>query len=82
MFSSNTKEIPIASIDYIQIGAEELSEAHVAMEEPLKTTSGALRSLFISAGESSVRIRLRDAETATELAEKLRAMVHDEPKNL
>ena len=49
------------------------------MEEPLKTMSGDLRSLFISAGESSVRIRLADAETANELAERLRAMIDEEP---
>ena len=49
------------------------------MEEPSKTMSGDPRGLFISAGESSVRIRLRDAETATELAERLRAMTDEEP---
>ena len=73
------KGFAITSIVYIQIGTEELSEAHEAMEEPLKTMSGDPRSLFISAGESSVRIRLRDAETATELAERLRAMIDEEP---
>ena len=45
----------------------------------MKTMSGDPRSLFISAGESSVRIRLSDAETATELAERLRAMIDEEP---
>ena len=45
----------------------------------MKTMSGDPRSLFISAGESSVRIRLQDAETATELAERLRAMTDEEP---
>ena len=73
------KDIPIASIAYIQIGTEELSEAHETMEEPSKTMSGDPRSLFISAGESSVRIRLRDAEAATELAERLRAMIDEDP---
>ena len=73
------REIFITSIEYIQVGTEDLSEAHAAMEEPLKTMSGDPRSLFISAGESSVRIRLRDDETATELAERLRSMTDEEP---
>ena len=72
LLGSETK-IPLASIAYIQVGAEELDEAHKQMVEPRKTINGSPASIFISAGEASVRIRLPDDTTAALVETELRS---------
>ena len=63
------KEIPIASITYVQVGDEKLDEVHRDLEEPTKTLNASLSSLFISAGdEMSMRIRLPNELAAASLA--------------
>ena len=74
VLSSETK-IYIQSIVYIQIGSEELDESHKQLTEPLKTVSASPASLYISAGDKSVRIRLRNDTMAKELAGTLRALM-------
>ena len=74
VLSSETK-IYIQSIVYIQIGSEELDESHEQLAEPLKTISASPASLYISAGDNSVRIRLRNDTMAKELAGTLRALM-------
>ena len=74
VLSSETK-IYIQSIVYIQIGSEELDESHKQLTEPLKTVSASPASLYISAGDKSVRIRLRNDTVAKQLADTLRALM-------
>ena len=74
VLSSETK-IYIQSIVYIQIGSEELDESHKQLTEPLKTVSASPASLYISAGDKSVRIRRRNDTMAKELAGTLRALM-------
>ena len=57
---------------YIQVGIEKLPEAHENMVEPEKTTNASPASIFISAGDDSVRIRLPDEEAAATVAKTLR----------
>ena len=84
IFSSSEKmlsdkaQIPIRSITYIQIGSEELKEAHKRLVEPRKTINASPASLYISAGEMSVRIRLQNDIIATELANFLRSLMFDD----
>ena len=67
-------KIPLASIAYVQVGSEELAEEHRDLVEPLKTMNSSPASLFISAGDLSVRIRLPDEEAAASLAEEIREL--------
>jgi hypothetical protein len=70
------KEIPIASITYVQVGDEKLDEVHRDLEEPTKTLNASLSSLFISAGdEMSMRIRLPNELAAASLAAELRDLM-------
>ena len=71
----NETVIPIKSIAYIQIGSEELEEGHQQLAESLKTISASPASLYISAGDKSVRIRLRNDTIAKEVADTLRALM-------
>ena len=66
--------IPLTSIAYVQVGAEELEEQYRKLEEPLKTLNNSKTSLYISAGEASVRIRLADEEAAASLAVEIREL--------
>ena len=82
LFPSSSKDIflnetviPIKSIAYIQIGSEDLEEGHQQLAESLKTISASPASLYISAGDKSVRIRLRNDTMAKELAGTLRALM-------
>jgi len=82
LFPSSSKDvflnetvIPIKSIAYIQIGSEELEEGHQQLAESLKTISASPASLYISAGDKSVRIRLRNDTVAKQLADTLRALI-------
>ena len=82
LFSSSSKDIflnetviPIKSIAYIQIGSEDLEEGHQQLAESLKTISASPASLYISAGDKSVRIRLRNDTVAKQLADTLRALM-------
>ena len=82
LFPSSSKDIflnetviPIKSIAYIQIGSEDLEEGHQQLAEPLKTVSASPASLYISAGDKSIRIRLRNDTMAKELAGTLRALM-------
>ena len=81
VLSSETK-IYIQSIVYIQIGSEELDESHKQLTEPLKTVSVSPASLYISAGDKSVRIRLRNDTMAKELAGTLRALMLGDTGNI
>jgi len=81
VLSSETK-IYIQSIVYIQIGSEELDESHKQLTEPLKTVSASPASLYISAGDKSVRIRLRNDTMAKELAGTLRALMLGDTDNI
>ena len=74
--------ISIQSIAYIQIGSEELDEAQKKLAEPLKTISASPASLYISAGDNSVRIRLRNDTMAKELAGTLRALMLGDTGNI
>ena len=76
LFGSKT-EIPIESIAYVQVGAEELEEQHRDLVEPSKTLSSSLASLYISAGKASVRIRLPDEGAATSLATDIRELIRN-----
>jgi hypothetical protein len=67
--------IPLDSITYVQVGAEELQEQHRDLHEPLKTMNNSPAGLYISAGEASVRIRLPDEESAASLAVEIRALM-------
>ena len=84
IFSSSEKmlsdktHISIQCINYIQIGSEELKEAHKRLVEPQKTINASPASLYISAGEMSVRIRLENDIIATELATFLRSLMFDD----
>ena len=84
IFSSSEKmlsdktHISIQFINYIQIGSEELKEAHKRLVEPQKTINASPASLYISAGEMSVRIRLENDIIATELATFLRSLMFDD----
>ena len=68
-------EIPIADIRYIQVGSEDIDEEHESMVEPKKTVTNSKASLYISAGDASVRIRLSDEKQAASLAAELRGFV-------
>lgn len=72
--SGSDMKIPLASIAYVQVGSEELAEEHRDLVEPLKTMNSSPASLFISAGDLSVRIRLPDEEAAASLAEEIREL--------
>jgi outer membrane protein TolC len=72
-------EIPLSSISYIQIGSEEISEDHQLMDEPNKTLNTSPASLFISAGERSVRIRMQQEDEAASLAAELRDLMERAP---
>ena len=74
MLSCDT-EIPISNITYVQVGSEELEEAHRELIEPKKTINASTASIFISAGDMSVRIRLPDDITAASVAAELRALM-------
>ena len=67
--------ILLNEVAYVQVGAEELEEQHRDMVEPLKTRNNSPASIFISAGESSVRIRVPDEEAAALLAAEIRELV-------
>ena len=71
----NETVIPIKSIAYIQIGSEDLEEGHQQLAESLKTINASPASLYISAGDKSVRIRLRNDTVAKQLADTLRALM-------
>ena len=73
LFAAET-HIPLTSIAYVQVGAEELEEQYRKLEEPLKTLNNSKTSLYISAGEASVRIRLADEEAAASLAVEIREL--------
>jgi hypothetical protein len=68
-------EIPITTIRYIQIGNEELQEAHRTLNEPEKSQSSDPASLYISSSRRGIRIRLPDAEFAASLAAELRKLM-------
>ena len=89
LFPSSSKEIflnetviPIKSIAYIQIGSEDLEEGHQQLAESLKTISASPASLYISAGDKSVRIRLRNDTVAKQLADTLRALILGDTGNI
>ena len=71
--------IPISDIVYVQVGSEELGEelGELLEEtfEPKKTFTNSKASIFISAGEASVRIRLPDEEAAALLAVEIRKLM-------
>ena len=70
-----TKHIPFGSIDYVQVGAEELEEMHRGLEEPEKSLNDSPLSLYISAGEASCRIRLPDEVLAQSIALEIRERI-------
>ena len=49
-------------------------EEHRELVEPEKTMNNSPASIYISAGDSSVRIRLPDEEQAASLAAELRSL--------
>ena len=69
------KQIPLASITYVQVGTEEVEEQHRGLVEPLQTLNSSPASIFISAGELSVRIRLPDEQAAALLAAEIRELL-------
>ena len=71
-------EIPLSNIEYIQIGAEDIEEGHLALDEGEKTTCASPASLYISARELSVRIRLADEVSAAALATDLRRLMEEQ----
>ena len=85
--------IQMANVAYVQVGAEEVAATteHAASvdDEALKTTLyGDPRSLYISAGKASMRVRAADEKTAKALADLLRSKMQvtvppsDEPRVL
>ena len=83
----------MANVAYVQVGAEEVAATteHAASvdDEALKTTLyGDPRSLYISAGKASMRVRAADEKTAKALADLLRSKMQvtvppsDEPRVL
>lgn len=74
LFSSDT-EIPVNSINYIQIGSEDLEDGISEKDDPTKSFCSSAASLYISAEDHKVRIRLQDEKSAASLAEDLRNAV-------
>ena len=73
---ANAAKIPFTSISYVQVGSENIDDQFRHMVEPLKTMNNSPASIFISAGESSVRIRLPNEEAAQSLATEIRERVY------
>ena len=81
LFSSDT-EIPVNSINYIQIGAEDLEDGISEEDDPAKSFCSSAASLYISAEYHKVRIRLQDKKSAASLAEDLRNAAAESKKRV
>ena len=58
--------IPIGSIAYVQIGGEKIDDEFSDLHEPEKSMNNAMHSVYISAGNLSMRFRFLDEQVATE----------------
>ena len=65
--------IPISDINYIQVGSELIENANGHSDGSRRSISADPKSVYISAGESSVRIRFADQDTVSMFTSKLRA---------
>ena len=75
-------EIPLDSIEYVQMGGEDIVSEHSALEAPYKTLSNSPASIYISAGRQSVRIRMPDSDSAAAIAQYLKQHMHRRGRNL
>ena len=67
--------IPISNIDYIQIGSEKIKNTNGNSDGSRRSISADPKSVYISAGNSSVRIRFADQDAASMFTSQLRASV-------
>ena len=75
-------EIPLDSIEYVQIGGEDIVSEHSALEAPYKTLSNSPASIYISAGRQSVRIRMPDSDSAAAIAQYLKQHIYRRGRDL